>query len=86
MTQIQTCSFIYIKMLINVLEKISFPYFFMLFSILSPKGKNSGGIFLFDKIVFNGLSKCFCKTSKYEIIIFLVVGFLCVCGSRQEMM
>lgn len=62
-------------MLINILEKISFPYFFMLSSILSPKVKNNGRMFVFNKIVFNRLSKRFCKTLKYEIIIFLEVGF-----------
>lgn len=87
MTQIQTCSFIYIRMLINILEKISCPYFFVLSSILSPKVKNSGGMFFFEKIVFNKLSKCSYKTLKYENVIFLEVGFfVCACvvaGKKQ---
>jgi len=72
-------------MLINILEKNQFSLFFMLSCISFPKVKNSEGMFLFDKIIFNRLSKCFCKTLQYEITIFLQVGF-CVCvvaGKKQ---
>lgn len=71
-------------MLNSILEKISFSYFFHAV-FYSGKVKNSGGMFIFDKKVFKRLSIRFYKTLKYEITIFLSM-FLCVCGSRQEIM